>query len=175
MKLALHQGPAIGGATEETFGVIQSRLAAAAAAGARMIVFPELFLPGYNRPDLHGSLAQPQGGAWCERLSALTRAAGCGLTIGWPTANPAGFEHVSALLVPARAVEMGITIAYANYCGREGDIAFTGRSVIAGPDGQALAAAGPGEALLVTDLAATAAIPQTLLSRQLDDYRTPQP
>lgn len=257
MKLALHQGPAIGGATEETFGVIQSRLAAAAAAGARMIVFPELFLPGYNRPDLHGPLAQPQGGAWCQRLSALARAAGCGLAIGWaerdgertynaascfsatgeriahyrkiqlfgpmentsfqpgsgyclfemeglraallicydvefaphcralakqgvelilvPTANPAGFEHVSALLVPARAVEMGLTIAYANYCGSEGDINYAGRSVIAGPDGQALAVAGPGETLLVTDLAATAAIPQTLLSRQLDDYRTPQP
>jgi len=253
MKLALHQGPAVGGATEETFGVIGSRLAAAAAAGARMAVFPELFLPGYNRPDLHGALAQPRGGAWCRRLSDLARAAGCGLTIGWaeregesvynaassfsatgemlahyrkiqlygpmenaaftpgcgyslfdldgvktallicydvefaqhtralaergvalilvPTANPAGFEYVSELLVPARAVEMRLTIAYANYCGTEGSLTYGGRSVIAGPDGRTLAAAGTGETFLVTDLSVAPAIPEPLLSRQLEDYR----
>ena len=253
MKIALHQGPAIGGATEEAFAVIESRLAAAAAAGARMAVFPELYLPGYNRPDLHGALAQPVDSAWDGRLAGLARAAGCGLTIGWaerdgdavytaascfspageriahyrkiqlfgpmenasfrpggdyclfelegmktallicydvefaahcralaergadlilvPTANPAGCEYVSQILVPARAVEMGLTIAYANYCGTEGDIAYGGHSVIAGPDGRALVAAGPGEAFLVADLAANSAIPQTRLSRQLEDYR----
>ncbi len=253
MKLALYQGPAIGGDIEAGFIRIEKQLSAAALSGARMTVFPEVFIPGYNRPDLHRSLAQPLDGEWTERLSEIARKAGCGLTIGWaeqfdgkvfnaatcfdesgeriahyrkiqlygpmeqasfefgdcytvfelagrkaallicydvefpqhcialanqgvslilvPTANPRGFEYVSDILVPARAAEMRLTIAYANFCGKEGDIAFGGRSVIVGPDGKALASAGTGETLLVTDLSALDTIDQTLLSQQQADYR----
>ncbi len=83
MKLALYQGPAQSGATEAGFATIQTQLAAAAAAGAAMLVMPELYLPGYNHPDHHRDLAQPRGGAWETRLAAMARDAGCGLTIGW--------------------------------------------------------------------------------------------
>lgn len=256
MKLALYQGPACGGATEEAFAVIRRSLAAAAAAGAHMLVMPELFLPGYNRPDLHGALAQTREGPWMRRLAEMAREAGCGLTLGWaeregaavynaascldregrlcghyrkiqlfgpmegasfvpgdahavfelegirtgllicydvefaphvralaaqgvrlllvPTANPEGFEHVSDLLVPARAAEADMTIAYANFCGTEGGLRFGGRSVIAGPDGRPLAAAGRGEVLLVADLAPAAEVAEALRSRQLQDFREPK-
>lgn len=83
MKLALYQGPAIGGATEAAFACISTQLTAAAAAGAGMLVMPELYLPGYNRPEMHRDLSQPRGGDWETRLSAMARDAGCGLTIGW--------------------------------------------------------------------------------------------
>lgn len=86
MKLALYQGPAIGGDIEAGFARIERHLSAAAMASAKMAVFPEVFLPGYNRPDLHKSLAQPLGGAWTQRLSALAKQARCGLTIGWAEA-----------------------------------------------------------------------------------------
>ncbi|SNY94120.1 Carbon-nitrogen hydrolase [Cohaesibacter sp. ES.047] len=86
MKLALYQGPAIDGDIDAAFAVIESQLSAAAMAGARMAVFPELYLPGYNQPALHKSLAQPLGGEWCQRLSAVAAQSGCGLTIGWAEA-----------------------------------------------------------------------------------------
>ena len=46
----------------------------------------------------------------------------------------------------------GLAIAYANYCGTEGDLTYTGRFTIAGPHGEILARAGETPALLVADL-----------------------
>ncbi|MDQ2090814.1 carbon-nitrogen hydrolase family protein [Marimonas arenosa] len=255
MKLALYQGPPIQGDIEEGFARIEAQLGAAALSGARMAVFPELFLPGYNQPGLHASLSQPLGGAWCDRLGQLAETARCGLTIGWaerdgdqvynaatafgpdgailghyrkiqlfgpmeqqsfafgngytlfdyqghktalmicydvefahhvkaladqgvtlilvPTANPAGFEHVSTAIVPSRASEHVLTIAYANFCGSENGLGFGGHSVIVGPDARALAAASTTETLLVTDIAKT--YDPALLSTQSTDYREVTP
>ncbi len=251
MKLGLYQGPPIQGDVEEGFARIEQHLSAAAHAGARMVVFPELFLPGYNQPALHASQSQPQGGDWCRRLASLARQAGCGLTIGWaeragdavynaatalgpdgavlghyrkiqlfgpmeqasfafgdsyctfefdgqscalmicydvefshhlravvgkgaqlvlvPTANPEGFENVSHKTVPAQAFTHAVTIAYANFCGGEGDLTFGGHSLIAAPDGAVLAAAHTTETLIVTDIAHD--VDPALLSTQLADYR----
>ncbi|SNS46997.1 carbon-nitrogen hydrolase family protein [Antarctobacter heliothermus] len=253
MKLAIYQGAPTDGDEAGAFARIERCLAAAAAMDSETVVFPELFLPGYNRPDLHPIRAQAQGGAWETRLAELCRAADCGLVIGWaerdgeavynaaschdrtgrklahyrkvqlfgpmeqsvfvagdeyclfdlggrraallicydvefahhvralaeqgaevilvPTANPAGFENVSDLLVPARAMEMAVTVAYANYHGAEAGLAFGGGSVIAGPDGNILAKAGTGEALLIVDLAAASAVAADLLSTQRQDKR----
>lgn len=52
-----------------------------------------------------------------------------------PTALQVGAEQVSKTLVPARALENGITVAYANHAGVEADIRFSGGSVVAGPLG----------------------------------------
>lgn len=59
-----------------------------------------------------------------------------------PTANMQPFDTVAARLVPARAQENGVAIAYANYVGREGEFAYCGLSCICGPDGEDLARAG---------------------------------
>ncbi|TMV67624.1 nitrilase, partial [Thioclava sp. BHET1] len=88
-----------------------------------------------------------------------------------PTANPDPFDHVCRLTVPSQAVNHGLTIAYANYCGPEEGITYCGGSVIVGPDGVPLATAGLGEALLITDLAPVRAIPQDRLSTQATDLR----
>ena len=250
MKIALYQGPSPAGDTEAAFATIAQALAAVAAAGAQMVVFPELFLPGYNQ-DCIAAAAQPIGGAWCQRLSALAARSGCGITIGFaerdgaavynsavcygsdgallaqyrkvqlygpreqslftpgdrlcsfdldgrraallicydiefaphvralaaagvglilvPTANMLPFAHVARLIVPAQAANHAVSIVYANYCGAEGDLTYTGGSVIMGPDGEALASAGRGEALLIADL--DVPVDPRILSTQARDYR----
>lgn len=251
MKIAIYQGPPIGGDIEAGFARLDAQTRAAAQAGAAMIVFPELFLPGYNRPDLHGTLSQPLGGEWCNRVAGIARDTGCAITLGWaerdgdtvynaataigadgavlghyrkiqlygpmeqasfafgdsyctfefmgttvgllicydvefaphvralaergaklvliPTANPAGFEHVSTTFVPSRAAEMDLTIAYANFCGPEGDLPFGGHSLIVGPDARPIASAGTSEALLIADISQP--IDPALRSMQLADFK----
>lgn len=255
VKLALWQSPPTNGRIEDGLSALYTQLQAAAAAGAKLLLVPELFLPGYNRPDLHAELAQPLDGAWITRLRDIAARTGCGVCLGWaerdgdavynaattigpdgavlghyrkiqlygameqasfargddlcpvfalegrqaamlvcydiefpghsaalaqagadlilvPTANPVGFEHVQRRLVPARAHENDAVVAYANLVGPEGDVTFGGLSVIAGPDGEALAMAGArGEALLVVDLIAAAAVPRRLRSAQRQEYR----
>jgi predicted amidohydrolase len=86
-----------------------------------------------------------------------------------PTANPEPNTHVSRLVVPTQAINHSMTIAYANYCGTEGDITYCGTSVIAAPDATILAAAGPSPTLLVTDIAHSP--DPALMQTQLQDHR----
>lgn len=69
-----------------------------------------------------------------------------------PTANMKPYEPVSHLLVPARAYENGLYVAYANRCGREADLAYYGLSSVAGPAGGNIAMAGNGEELLFANI-----------------------
>lgn len=86
-----------------------------------------------------------------------------------PTANMLPFTHVGQLVVPTQAITHGVSIAYANYCGEEGNLTYAGGSVVVGPDGAVLASAGPGEAVLIADLAHPP--DRALLQTQLVDYR----
>lgn len=74
-----------------------------------------------------------------------------------PTALAHGFESVPQVLLRARALESQLTVAYANHAGEEDGCTFLGGSVIAGPDGELLAAAGPGPELLYAEVSAEAA------------------
>jgi 5-aminopentanamidase len=85
-----------------------------------------------------------------------------------PTANMDPFDHVVRHTVPTMAANHGVTIVYANYCGREGDLSYVGGSLIAGPHGEVLAQAGRGPALLVADVPALDA---KRLSTQSADLR----
>lgn len=70
-----------------------------------------------------------------------------------PTANMHPIAGVNDLLVPARALENGVPVAYANHCGQEAETRYLGRSLVAGPDGAVLARAGGAqEELLVVDV-----------------------
>jgi 5-aminopentanamidase len=85
-----------------------------------------------------------------------------------PTANMAPFSHVAAHTVPAMAANYAVMIAYANYCGVEGDLTYVGGSLVAGPHGEVLAQAGNGPALLIVDLP----VPDSArLSTQAIDFR----
>jgi predicted amidohydrolase len=248
MKLALYQGPSPAGATEDGLATLGRMLLAAGTAGARMAVFPEVFLPGYNVAD-PGSAARTTD-EWGDAIAPLARMAGCGVTVGvaerdgdricntalafgpdgallshyrktqlyglrekrlfspgtthamfdfegcriallicydiefaplirdlagrgaqlilCPTANMQPFTHVAQVTVPAQAVNHAVAIAYANYCGTEGDLTYCGGSVLVGADGAIHARAGQAETLLIADLPDP---DPSLLSTQLDDFR----
>lgn len=59
-----------------------------------------------------------------------------------PTANMPDYDFVATTMVPTRAYENQVFIAYANYVGHEGDVHYGGLSTVAAPDGQVLAQAG---------------------------------
>ena len=82
MRLAIGQAPSPAGDEAAALAAGERTLRAAAAAGADMAVMPELFLPGYNHPDI-ARLAQPADGPWVSALCDLVRKSGCGLTIGF--------------------------------------------------------------------------------------------
>ncbi|MFD3525447.1 carbon-nitrogen hydrolase family protein [Streptomyces sp. NPDC058653] len=73
-----------------------------------------------------------------------------------PTAQMHPFEFVAASVVPVRAFENQMYVAYVNRTGREGEGAsafeFVGLSCLAGPDGTTRARAGRGEELLFGDV-----------------------
>jgi predicted amidohydrolase len=69
-----------------------------------------------------------------------------------PTAQMRPFEFVAESVVPVRAFENQLYIAYVNRTGQEGEFDFVGRSCLAGPDGTARARAGGGEELVVGDV-----------------------
>lgn len=250
MRLALWQGTSPASDLDTACTQAEAALAAASAMGASALVLPEVWLPGYNQPDiparalpldshplhrlagaakthrtalvvgyaeldgdrLHNSAAcfGPDGALLCNyrkvqlygpreaalyapgntlpifRLGAETAAilicydvefaphvkslADRGVTVILaPTANMTPFTHVPLATVPAMAASHGVTIAYANYCGTEGDLAYVGLSTIAGPHGEILARAGETPALLIADLPRR---DPTRLSTQSADYRT---
>ncbi|NJQ03090.1 carbon-nitrogen hydrolase family protein [Streptomyces zingiberis] len=83
-----------------------------------------------------------------------------------PTALMRPYEIVPRTLLPARAWENQLHIAYANRTGPEGEFDFAGLSCLAAPDGTVPARAGRGEELLFAE-----ADPETLRrSRAANPY-----
>jgi predicted amidohydrolase len=70
------------------------------------------------------------------------------------------YEQVAKYVIPARAYENQIYVAYANHSGSDDGLNYIGLSSICGPDGAVLAAAGKGEELIyaVCDAAHQAAV-----------------
>jgi predicted amidohydrolase len=69
-----------------------------------------------------------------------------------PTALGAQWEWVAQRMIPTRAYENGVFLAYANSSGNENGMRFLGQSFIATPDGQELARAGPTPVLIFGEL-----------------------
>lgn len=89
-----------------------------------------------------------------------------------PTANMEPFVHVIRHTVPAMAAMAGLAIAYANYCGIEGNLDYVGGSLVADPLGGVMAQAGKGAALLIVDgVAEVSAAQRALMSTQAADFR----
>lgn len=88
-----------------------------------------------------------------------------------PTALAHGFDDVPQVLLRARALESQLTIAYANHSGVEDGCRFLGGSVIAGPDGKLLAAAGDGPQLLFAEVDPDAARRERSIVPYLEERR----
>lgn len=69
-----------------------------------------------------------------------------------PTGLMQPWREVAEQVVPVRAYENQLFIAYANYCGSEGELQYEGRSCIVGPDGKDLTRAGQEPVLLTATL-----------------------
>ncbi|MBU4528096.1 MAG: carbon-nitrogen hydrolase family protein [Hoeflea sp.] len=71
-----------------------------------------------------------------------------------PTATPQGDSgtFIAEKMIPVRAFENQIFIAYVNNSGGDGAFNYAGRSIIAAPDGSALASAGLSEAFLTAEI-----------------------
>lgn len=79
---------------------------------------------------------------------------GCNLVVA-PTALQVGAyaEFIARKMIPVRAFENQIFLAYVNYCGADGKFSYAGLSSIAAPDGSLLAAADAyGESLMIADI-----------------------
>ncbi|WP_149552542.1 carbon-nitrogen hydrolase family protein [Streptomyces marokkonensis] len=234
MRTALLQSSGRPGSVVENLKVLDAAAGRAAAAGAGLLVTPELFLTGYAIGDDLGRLAEPADGDAADAVAETatrhglavaygyperdgdtvynsvqlvsadgTRLAnyrkthlyGCferehftpgertvvqaeldGLTIGLmicydvefpenvrahalagtdlllvPTAQLHPFQFVAESVVPVRAFENQMYIAYVNRVGREGEFEFVGLSTLAAPDGVARARAGRAEELVLAD------------------------
>jgi len=69
-----------------------------------------------------------------------------------PTALMRPYQVVTRTVVPTRAYENQVYVAYANRCGSEGELTYAGESCVVGPDGADLARAGSGEELLLAEI-----------------------
>lgn len=69
-----------------------------------------------------------------------------------PTALATGSPQVPDLIVPTRALESHLFIAFANRCGEERGLVYHGGSCVVGPDGAKRAQAGAEDAWIVADI-----------------------
>ncbi|MCF2869466.1 carbon-nitrogen hydrolase family protein [Octadecabacter sp. G9-8] len=69
-----------------------------------------------------------------------------------PTANMQPYIGVATRVVPTRAEENEIYVAYANRVGVEGAFEYCGLSCVTGPDGIDIARAGSGEEMIFADI-----------------------
>ncbi|WP_340383233.1 carbon-nitrogen hydrolase family protein [Streptomyces sp. SS7] len=234
MRTALLQSSGRPGSVVENLKVLDDAAGRAAAAGAGLLVAPELFLTGYAIGDDIARLAEPADGDSADAIAELaarhgvavaygypersgstvynaaqlisadgarlanyrkTHLFGCfeqdhfvpgeqpvvqaelgGLTVGLlicydvefpenvrahalagtdlllvPTAQMHPFQFVAESMIPVRAFENQLYVAYVNRVGHEGEFEFVGLSALAGPDGVARARAGRGEELVLAD------------------------
>jgi predicted amidohydrolase len=88
-----------------------------------------------------------------------------------PTALMRPFDVVAHVVVPSRAYENQLFVAYVNRCGREGSFDYCGLSCVVGPDGSDLARAGRDEELIFADLDRDALKESRRINSHLSDRR----
>ncbi|SED37511.1 Predicted amidohydrolase [Amycolatopsis tolypomycina] len=88
-----------------------------------------------------------------------------------PTALMSPYELVADTLVPARAYESQLFVAYANRCDTERELTYCGRSCVVAPTGEVLARAGAGPEVIAADVTRDALIASRLENTHLADRR----
>jgi predicted amidohydrolase len=234
MRIAVSQNRGVAGNVDEALGLMRRTAVAAAARGARLAIFAEMFLTGYHIEDAVFELAEPADGPSAAAAAEIARETGVALLYGYPErsgdrvfnsaalVNAAGervagyrkthlyggeekrlyqpgdslvvaqidglkvgvlicydvefpeavralalagaelvavptalirpFDFVARTLVPARAIENQVYVAYAGLCGEEAGLGYCGLSCIVGPDGRDRARAETDPALLFADI-----------------------
>jgi predicted amidohydrolase len=253
MKIALYQGPGKPTRVDENLETIQRQALSAAGQGADLIIFPELFLSGYNIGETIQELAQQADGPASQQAAQIARQANIAILYGYPeqlstevynsallvdrngntranyrkthlygsyekrffkpgdsliiaeleglnigilicydvefpeavralvsagadliavpTALMEDYCRVAEKVVPTRAYESEIFVAYVNRCGSEGDTIYCGRSCLVGPDGRDVLRAGLTEELLIADIDKKAIAAERETNPVLSDVR----
>jgi len=251
LKILCYQGTPSACAINKNLAVVESTAKAAAALAVDVLVFPELFVTGYNIGEQIRGLAQPLDGEVCLTLQRIAAEQSVAIVIGFPerdggnifnsaiainrdgnivghhrkvflfgdqekalftagecfsifeldgyqcgisicydiefpestrdmakqgaevvfnpTANMSPYTAVPKTLARARALENGVAVVYANLCGTEADLHYTGLSAIISSEGIDLARAGDLPAILVSELPKQ--IKKERLSTQLADLK----
>ncbi|QYK43463.1 MAG: nitrilase [Paracoccaceae bacterium] len=99
MCVALWQGRSPEGDTGAAVDQAVRALHAAAAMGAAVLVLPEVWLPGYNRPDL-ATRALRQDDPAMRRLAQAARGTGCAVVVGHAEATDEGVYNASTCIGP---------------------------------------------------------------------------
>jgi predicted amidohydrolase len=81
-RIALWQGPSPAGDVADALATATRMIAAAGAAGAKVLVLPETWLQGYNQDTLPET-ALPRDGNWTAALATACAAANCAVVIGY--------------------------------------------------------------------------------------------
>ncbi|MGV8985972.1 MAG: nitrilase-related carbon-nitrogen hydrolase [Cypionkella sp.] len=69
-----------------------------------------------------------------------------------PTALAAKWKWVADMMIPTRAFENAVFLAYANHAGTENGMEYLGGSFFAAPDGEVIARAGAAPEIVIVDL-----------------------
>jgi predicted amidohydrolase len=233
MRVALSQAAGTPGDVAANLASVRGAAHEAAQAGARLVIFPEAFVTGYNiGPELLLALAEPADGAQVRELRSIAAEAGIAILCGYaeledetvynsavlidrdgsvllnyrkthlygeldraafaagdrlapvveidgvrvgvlvcydvefpeparqlalagvqliavPTALMTPSEWIADTLVPARAAENQVFVAYCNRVGSEGDLTYVGHSCVASPLGGAVSSGPPEEEMLL--------------------------
>ncbi|MDG5806845.1 carbon-nitrogen hydrolase family protein [Streptomyces ossamyceticus] len=235
MRIALLQSSGRPGSVVENLKVLDEAAGRAAAAGAGLLIAPEMFLTGYAIGDDIARLAEPADGDSADAVAEIAGHHGLAVAYGYPersgevvfnsaqlvsadgtrlanyrkthlfgcferdhftpgeqpvvqaeldgvrvgimicydvefpenvrahalagtdllvvpTAQMHPFQFVAEAMIPVRAFENQMYVAYVNRVGREGEFEFVGLSTLAGPDGVARTRAGREEDLVLADV-----------------------
>lgn len=82
MRLALWQGTSPAADLDRAVAEVDKATAAAAVMGAEAVVFPEVWMQGYNQPDLPARLMGQDHPAF-DRLEQTARQSGCSIVVGY--------------------------------------------------------------------------------------------
>jgi len=236
VKIALLQGPSEPGTVAENLAVLAAAATRAAAAGATMLMTPEMFLTGYNiGPSVVAAAAETPDGPSSAAVADIATSTGVAILYGYPERDDGGvynsvqlidssgvrrahyrkthlygdvdrsqftagdrpsgiveldgtrvgllicydvefpenvralalegadlvavptalmkpYELVARSVVPVRAYENSLFVAYANRVGTEEDFVYCGESCVIAPDGSELARAGSSDDLIFADI-----------------------
>jgi predicted amidohydrolase len=98
MKIAIYQGAGVLGRVDENLELIRRSAVSAARQGAELIIFPEMFLTGYNVGDAVFELAETPTGPSAQKAGQIAREANIALLYGYPERS-ADRVYNSAVLI----------------------------------------------------------------------------
>ena len=84
MKIALYQGAGKPARVDENLEIIHRKAFSAAEQDAGLIIFPELFLSGYNIGKTVEELAEQANGPACQKVAQIARETNIAILYGYP-------------------------------------------------------------------------------------------